>query len=135
MLLELLSIIPLDEYDVHVGLIRKNGEFLDFIPSGVKIHEIDCYANYWRFINDPPMHGIKQMLRKGHLRDAIVQTLLYLHYRLTSNRYLFYRYILRKEPVFSEEFDLAVYFAVPSLMVDFYICENKSREKVWMDSF
>ena len=52
--LGLLSAIPLDKYEVHLGLINKKGGFLDFLPKEVKIHEIAVYQKYWRLMNDPP---------------------------------------------------------------------------------
>ena len=43
-LLGLLSILPLNEWEVHVGLIHKKGGFMDFLPKEVKVHEVKCYA-------------------------------------------------------------------------------------------
>ena len=128
-LLGLLSILPLNEWEVHVGLIHKKGGFLDFLPKEVKVHEVDCYAKYWRLINDPPLQNIKQMLKAGKLIEAFVHTLLYIHFKLTHNRYWFHKYILRNEPMLSEEYDLAVSFAGPSQMMDYYICEKVKAKK------
>lgn len=128
-LLELVSLIPLDRYEVHLGLIHNRGEYLDYIPKEVIVHEVDCYKDYWRFINDPPLWNIKKMLKDGHYIDAFVHLFLYLHYKLTSTRYWFYKYILRNEPQFPIEFDLAVSFAGPSQMMDYYICEKVRAKK------
>ena len=128
-LLGLLSILPLNEWEVHVGLIHKKGGFMDFLPKEVKIHEVSCYAKQWRLINDPPLQNIKQMLKSGKLMEAFVHTLLYIHFKLTHNRYWFYKYILRNEPMFPEEYDLAVSFAGPSQMMDYYICEKVKAKK------
>ena len=128
-LLGLLSILPLNEWEVHIGLIHKKGGFMDFLPKEVKVHEVDCYAKLWRLINDPPLQTIKQMVKAGKWVDAFVHTLLYIHFKLTHNRYWFYKYILRKEPLFPEEYDLAVSFAGPSQMMDYYICEEVKAKK------
>ena len=85
-LLGLLSIFPLNEWEVHVGLIHKKGGFLEFLPKEVKVHEVDCYAKHWRLINDPPLQNVKQMLKTGKLIEAFVHTLLYIHFKLTNNR-------------------------------------------------
>lgn len=122
--LGLLSVIPLDKYEVHVGLIQKKGGFMDYLPKEVKIHEISVYSKYWRFINDPPLWSIKSLLKQGHIIEALIHCFLYIHFKLTSNRYWFYKYLLRNEPVMSEKFDLAVAFAGPSQMMDYYICEK-----------
>ncbi len=128
-LLGLLSILPLNDWEVHVGLIHKKGGFLPMLPKEIKVHEINCYAKYWQLINDPPLLNIKQMLFKGKIQDAFVHFLLYVHFKLTSNRYWFYKYLLREEPMFPESFDLAVSFAGPSQMMDYYICEKVYAEK------
>lgn len=128
-LLGLLSIIPFDQYDVHIGLIHKKGGFLPFLPKEVIVHEIKTYQNYWRLINDPPLGYIKEFLRKGQLKEAFVHLLLYIQFKITGNRYWFYKYILRHEPVWNENYDLAVSFAGPSQMMDYYICEKVQAKK------
>ena len=69
-LLGLLSIMPLDKYEVHVGLINKEGGFLDLLPKEVKIHEINCYKKYWQLLNGTPFCAIKELLKKRLFKDA-----------------------------------------------------------------
>ncbi len=122
--LGLLSAIPLDKYEVHLGLINKKGGFLDFLPKEVKIHEIAVYQKYWRLMNDPPLQCIKEFIKKGHVVDALVHLFLYIQFKLSGNRYWFYKYLLRKEPMMAEKFDLAVAFAGPYSTIDYYVCEK-----------
>lgn len=133
-LLGLLSVLQLDKYEVHVGLLKKDGGFLDFLPKEVIVHEINCYTDNWKLINDPPLRNIKTMLKNGQLVEAVVHFLLYLQIKLTSNRFWFYKYILRKEDYFPVEFDLAVSFAGPSQIMDYYICEkvNANKKCCWI---
>lgn len=123
-LLSLFSIIPSDRYEIHLGVLHKKGGFLDFVPQQVNIHEISCYDKYWDLINDPPLWSIKRFLCQGNVIDALVHFLLYIHFKLTSNRYWFYQYIMRNESKFPISYDLAVAFAGPSQMMDYYICNN-----------
>ena len=128
-LLGLLSIIPLDKYEVHVGLINKEGGFLNLLPKEVKIHEINCYKKYWQLIQNPPMIGIKRLIRQGNLIEAFVQLLIYIQYKIVPDRYWFYKYIIRKEPSLSYVFDLAISFAGPSSMIDYFVCEKVIAKK------
>ena len=48
-LLGLLSALPIDKLNIHVGLLRKEGELLNEIPKGVTVHEINVY---WCFVGD-----------------------------------------------------------------------------------
>lgn len=129
-LLGLLSIIPMDQYEVHVGMIHQRGGFLPLIPKEVITHEIKCYDKCWWLINNPPLRNIKQMLRDWQIINAFIHLLLYIHFKITHSRHLFYDYILRNEPTFDEPFDIAVSFAGPSQMMDYYICKKvKAKEK------
>lgn len=132
--LSLISTFPKDGYEVHLGLLQPKGGFMDYVPESVTVHHIDCYDKYWRIINDPPLQIIKSFIRQGCIVDAAVHLLLYVHFKLTNNRYWFYKYLLRKEPVMNEAFDAAVAYAGPSQMIDYYICKkvNASEKYGWI---
>lgn len=122
--LGLLSVIPLDKYEVHVGLINKKGGFLEYLPKEVKIHEVTIFQKYWRSLNDPPLQSIKEFIKKGYVNNAIVHLILYIQYKFSGNRYLFYKYLLRNEPMMAEKFDLAVAYAGPFSAIDYYVGEK-----------
>lgn len=126
--LGLLSTISLEENEVHVGLVKRSGGLLGQLPKEVHIHDVNVYHQYWRLINDPPLWNIKALIRQWRCWEALVHLLLYVHFKLTGSRLLFYRYLLRNEPMMAETFDVAVAFAGPSQMIDYYIC-NKVRAK------
>lgn len=132
-LLGLLTKIPLDQYEVHVGLLNREGGFLDLLPEEVTVHEIDCYKKYWSLLNERPWQRIRQLLRKGQFNKAFIRFfwygVLYVHYKLSLNQYHLYKYLLRKEKIFPIDFDLAVSFAGPSQMVDYYVCEKVRAAK------
>ena len=123
-MLGLLSVLPFDQYEVHLGLLHKKGGFLNALPQQIIIHEISCYDKYWEMINEPPLYNIQKMISSGQFLDAFIHLLLYIHFKLTSNRYWFYRYIMRDEPKFPLNFDMAVTFAGPSQMMDYYVCKK-----------
>ena len=119
--LGLLSTLSSEENEVHLGLVSKKGGLLSQLPKTVHVHEINVYQQYWRYINDPPLWTIKALLKEWHLWEAFIHLLLYVHFKLTGSRYWFYRYLLRNEPMMPESFDVAVAFAGPSQMIDYYI--------------
>lgn len=122
--LSLLSIIPRDQYEIHLGLLQLKGGFMEYIPKDVHVHHIDCYAQKWRIINDPPLRIINDLLKHRKYGEAFVHLLLYIHFKLTSNRYWFYKYLLRNDPVMEEQFDVAVAYAGPSQAIDYYVCKK-----------
>ncbi len=122
--LGLLSVIPLNQYEIHLGLINKKGGFLDFLPKELKFHEISIYHKYWNLINEPPLQNIENYIKHGHIIEALVHFFFYIQLKISSNRYWFYKYILRNEPMLEGKYDLAVAFAGPSQMIDYYVCEK-----------
>lgn len=127
--LGLLSTIPRDKYEVHLGLLRCQGGFIKYIPTDVTVHHIDCYDKYWRIINDPPLDIIKQLLKYGKIIDAVMHFLLYINFKLTGDRYWFYRYLLRKVPCCPEKYDFAIAYAGPSQAIDYYVCKKICAKK------
>ena len=122
--LNMLPYIPKDQYEVHLGLLSYKGGFLKDIPLDVHVHSITCYDPFKDVINDPPRQVIGKMIRKGNFVKALIHSFLYVHYKITNCRYLFYKYILRKTPVFPISYDLAVAYAGPSQAIDYYISEK-----------
>ncbi len=130
-LLNLLPFIPKDRYEIHIGLFRQEGELLGNLPGYAHIHHIDCFEKYWHTINDAPLAVIKGLCRKGLFATATAHLLLYIHSKLTNDRYLFFKWLMRNTPPFPEAFDMAVAFAGPSQMIDFYVCDKmRAKAKV-----
>lgn len=127
--LNLITEIPSDKYEIHLGLIKPKGGFMEFIPKGVKVYHINCYNRYWNIINDPPKKTIANLLKKRCYLSAIILFFIYIFYKLTNNFYWLYKYILRNEPKLHLKFDVAIAFAGPSQMIDYYICEKVDATK------
>ena len=122
--LNMLPYLSDKDYEIHLGLLSRKGGFLKDLPEWVHIHTVSCYDAYKHEINDPPQLVIKKRIREGRFLEAMIQLLLYLHFKLTGNRYLFYKYILRQVPDFPIRFDLAVAYAGPSQAIDYYISKK-----------
>lgn len=129
--LGLLSTLSSEENEVHLGLVSKKGGLLSQLPRAVHIHEVSIYRQYWRYINDPPLWTIKALLKEWHLWKAFIHLLLYAHFKMTGSRYWFYRYLLRHEPMMAGRYDVAVAFAGPSQMIDYYICKKVDAKEKW----
>lgn len=128
--LGLLSTLPMQENEVHLGLFQKRGGLIGSVPSWVHIHEVTVYQPYWRLINDPPLWHIKKQIKSFHWLDAFIHILLYTHFKLTGSRYWFYQWLLRNEPMMEGEYDIAVAFAGPRQAIDYYIYKKvQAREK------
>ena len=127
--LNMLPYIPRDKYEIHMGLLSYKGGFLEDIPSDVHVHHIDCYCPFKKEINDPALKIIKELIKNRAIGKAIIHFFLYLHFKLTNNRYWFYQYILKDTPQFPIKFDLAVAYAGPSQAVDYYVSKKIQADK------
>lgn len=127
--LNLLSLLPKNLYEIHLGLLSAKGEFMSAIPEHVQVHVISCYDKYKEILNDPPQRIIVDMLKKRKFVTAFLLFLLYVHYKFTSNRYWLYKYLLKDEPNFPIIFDLAVAYAGPSQSIDYYVCKKVQAKK------
>ncbi len=127
--LGLLTTLPPDQYEIHLGLIHRRGGLLDQLPPYVQIHDISVYNNLWPIINDPPRNTVRRLFKERHGGEATILFILYLWMKLTGSSYWTYRYLLRKEPRLDGEFDAAIAYAGPSQMIDYYICEKVNAQK------
>lgn len=127
--LGLLTTLSQDEYEVHLGLLSTKGGYMDYIPKYVHVHKVDCYEPMKQMINDPPLLYIKDFWLKGHYIDAVIHIFLYVMYKMNGNRYLFYQYIMRNVPIIQEKYDVAIAYAGPSQMIDYYVCKKIRAKK------
>ena len=127
-LLGLLSTLGPEKYDIHVGLLQKVGGFLQMLPRHITVHE--CFCGAWDAVNQPPLATVKSLLRRWRFGEAVVQLFCYAIYKITGDRTLFYRYVLRNDPSIDITFDEAYAYAGPASMLDFYICRKiKARRR------
>lgn len=134
-LLGILSVLPLDSLEVHVGLLHHQGGFLKLLPRNVKIVNVNVYNKYFHLINGSPWVNLCEFIKQGKIIDAAVHLGLYIQRRINGDHYWFYRYFMRNEPMLSEDvYDVAVSFAGPSQMMDYYVCQhvNAKVKCIWI---
>ncbi len=103
---------------------------MDQIPDHVIVHIINAYDDCWPIINDPPRQTIMRFFRQGRWGEAVILLFQYIRMKITGSYYGLYRFLLRKEPVLPKSFDIAVAYAGPSQMIDYYVCEKvQAKEK------
>lgn len=124
--LSLLDTLSQHEYEVHVGLLQRRGEFIGMLPSWVEIH--DCCMGCWEMLNDPPLCVIKKNLKNGHFILSFQLLGAYMIYKLTNDITAYYNVVLRQEHIL-DEFDAAYAYAGPASIIDYYICRKIHAKK------
>lgn len=127
-LLNLLSEIPRDKYNITLLMLEEYGGFLDYIPNGIRVKYLKNYAQIKRELNNPPKLVAKEYLKNGKLIRAFNIIFFHICTKVLKDRSLYFRYVLRKYPIIDEEYDVAVAYAGPMEFISYYVT-NKIRAK------
>ena len=130
-LINLLSVLPREKYDIHIGLVRQEGGLLPYLPSDVTIHHISDIQEHWDELKNPPLQSIKSYIQTGRLIKAISALIVYLICKIQGSFMGWTQYVLKDTKGLEETFDLAVAYAGPTSDIDYYICNKiKSKKKI-----
>lgn len=127
-LVNLLSIIPREKYNVHVGLIHLEGGMLPLLPSDITIHHVTDISRHWQELKNPPMVSIMHYVSEGRWIKALWAFFVYLICKIQGSFLLWVKYLLEDSQGIEETFDVAIAYAGPSSDIDYYVC-NKIKAK------
>lgn len=127
-LINLLSVLPREKYDIHVGLVHQEGGLLPYLPSDVTIHHISDIQEHWDELKNPPLQTIKSYIQTGRLIKALLALIVYLVCKIRGSFMRWTQYILKDIKGLEGTFDLAVAYAGPASDIDYYLC-NKIQAK------
>lgn len=125
--LNLISDSKFKDKEIHLGLLKKEGEFLKELPSDIIIHE--CCKGLWDDINKPLHELIIENLKTPNFTKSFIYVLHYLKYKISKNKLYFYRYIFKDEPEIDIEFDEAYAYAGPATVIDYYIVHKLKAQR------
>lgn len=133
-LVNLLSVLSREEYDIHVGLVLPEGDLLPLLPSDVTIHHVTDISKHWHELKEPPLVTIKNYTMTGHWMKACWAILIYLVCKVQGSLLLWVKYLLKDSQGIGESFDVAVAYAGPATDIDYYICKkvNARRKIGWV---
>lgn len=109
-----------DEYDVTLLLLEKSGGFLPFVPERVHIKVVGDYESMKREIMDPPLQVAKNYLRERKIFRAFCIALLHGLFKLTEDRTMYYRYVLKGHEE-QEKYDVAIAYCGPFDFLTVYV--------------
>ncbi|WPQ46252.1 glycosyltransferase [Clostridium perfringens] len=126
-LINMLNELQKEKYKVTVLLLEKYGGFLNQIPDWVEVKYLDEYKNLKKYINEPPIKSVKELLIKKEYINAFNFFLSYCISKLKDDISYYYKYLL-KDVSDLEEYDIAVAYAGPMDFITYFIA-NKIRAK------
>lgn len=127
-LLNLISVLPREQFDIHIGLVHPKGDFLKSLPSDVTIHEVTEIAEHWHELKNPPIETIRMFVESGRWIKAMIALCIYVFCKLQGSFYWWVDYILKDTKGLAEEFDIAIAYAGPTTDIDYYVCKKISAK-------
>ena len=128
-LLNLLSVLPREKYDIHVGLVHQEGGLLAYLPSDVTIHQIYDIQEHWDELKNPPLHTIKTYIQTGRFIKSLLALIVYAICKIQGSFWGWTQYILEDTNGLEDTFDLAVAYAGPTSDIDYYVCNKIQAQK------
>lgn len=128
-LLNMISVIPKEKYDITIFMLEEFGKFLDFIPDEVNVEYLIDYQNIKDAINKPPQLTINKLLRQGKLLKAFSLFFLHLLAKIMKDRSAYFKYLLKDHPVIDNGYDVAAAYAGPMDFISYFVANKIKAEK------
>ncbi|WP_342613884.1 glycosyltransferase [Peribacillus frigoritolerans] len=130
-LLNMISELTKNKYDITILMLEKYGGFLNYLPDGVRVEIVPEYKHIKNSLNTPLHKYALDLFKEGHLIKSFVLMFFYLISKVTKERSLYYKYILRGFPVVEHEYDIAVAYAGPMDFISYFVINKiKAKKKI-----
>ncbi|MDQ0198776.1 glycosyltransferase [Neobacillus ginsengisoli] len=130
-LLNMISKIPKEEYEITIFMLENDGGFLHNIPENVRVENFQEYNKIKNILNHPPHMTVLKFLREGKLLKAIIIMFLYLISKVTRERSIFIKYILKDFQIIETKYDVAVAYAGPMDFISYFVLNKiKAKKKI-----
>lgn len=128
-LLNMLSEIDTEKYDVTVLMLEKSGGFFKDIPKWVNIQYLDYYNDIKDILNKPLHITALQQLKLGKVTNFVKYLYLYFLSKISKERTSLFKYILKNYPNIELEYDLAVAYAGPMEFISYFVANKINAKK------
>ncbi|MCQ6278885.1 glycosyltransferase [Bacillus sp. EB600] len=130
-LLNMISEMPKDKFDISILLLEEYGDFQDSIPDYVHVEYLQGYNQIKDIINQPLHLTVIKLLKSGMWIKAINFMCLLFYTKIIGEKSPFIKYVLKDFPSFKTEYDIAVAYAGPMELISYYVINKiKSKQKV-----
>jgi len=133
-LLNMISQMPKNEYEITILMLEKYGGFLDAIPSHVQIEYVENYKDIKTILNQPPRIVARHLFQQGKIIKGINLLLVYCISKIFKNKSYFFQYVTKIIPKLTSEYDIAVAYAGPMDFISFFVVHkiNAKRRLQWI---
>ena len=128
-LLNMISEMPRDKFDITILMLEKYGGFLEYIPKGIKIKYLEYYKDIEEILNNPPQKVVKKLIKKGRFIKGANILLMHIISKIKGERSIFFKYVLRSYPDIMQEYDIAIAYAGPMDFISYFIANKIKANK------
>ncbi|MGM8212344.1 glycosyltransferase [Virgibacillus sp. W0430] len=129
-LLNLVDNMPRDQYEITFLLLQRRGGFLKSIPDDVEVLYFKDFKKISPWLNYHPKKRVVELIKNKSILKAFYVFFLHIVLRITKDRRIFFRNILRGYPAMEKEYDIAIAYAGPMDFISYFVLNKiKAREK------
>jgi len=130
-LLNMVAEIPKEKYEVTILMLEKKGEFLNFIPKGVRIEYVKDYEEMQCILNKPTRLVIADFIKQRKIVKALQLAVLYVIYKVMKERRVIFKYCLQNYEGAYKNYDIAIAYAGPMDFISYFVANKvEARRKI-----
>ncbi|MGE7856161.1 MULTISPECIES: glycosyltransferase [Bacillus] len=130
-LLNMVAEIPKDKYEVTILMLEKKGDFLNFIPKGVRIEYVKGYEEMQNILNKPSRLVIANLIKQREIIKAFQLAFLYLVSKVMKERSVILKCCLQNYEDKYKNYDIAIAYAGPMDFISYFVANKiEARRKV-----
>lgn len=130
-LINMISEMSTEEYDITLLMLEEYGGFLNSIPKDIHVEYLTGYNKIKGILNQPPHITALTFLSRGKLGKAINIMLLHLVSKITRERSIVFKYALRGFKNIEELYDVAIAYAGPMDFISYFVINKiKAKKKI-----
>lgn len=117
-------------WSVELGLVKSCGVFLQEVPTGVTVFEIASLNKAAAFLHATPLDNLRNAFKCLNFIQCFSLLYDYICYKISGSLFHQYKKYFKRLPELGKEYDVAVAFAGPFALIDYYVATKvKSKEK------
>lgn len=128
-LLNMIDEMPKEEYDITILMLEEYGGFLSQIPKDVNVIYVEGYKNMKSILNNPLLLTALSLLKERKIIKAFNICITHLLTKITNNRSLLFKYLLKNNLKLKNEYDIAVAYAGPMDFISYFVVNKIKAEK------
>ncbi|PHC81492.1 glycosyl transferase [Bacillus wiedmannii] len=130
-LLNMVAEIPKEKYEVTILMLEKKGDFLNFIPKGVRIEYVKGYEEMQYILNKPTRVVIADFIKQRKIVKALQLAVLYVISKIMKERSVIFKYCLQNYEDAYKNYDIAIAYAGPMDFISYFVANKvEARRKI-----